>query len=80
MNDPVVIRAEPATLQVRSMARSSAEPSEHRLVIGQDDSGSVREFHAACSCGGFSASHHTDRARLEGLYARHLDRRGVSHG
>lgn len=72
MPEPVVIKAEPVTLQVRSAAMASASPSEHSLVIGQDDSRGETEYHFSCSCGNFGGSHHTDRGRVETLHAEHV--------
>lgn len=75
MAEPVVIRAEPATLQVRTAAMASARPEDHLLVVGQDDSRGTTEFHGACSCGNWSASHHTDRTVLEAGHQTHVENR-----
>lgn len=72
MPEPVTIKAEPATLQVRSAAMASAAPGDHALVIGQDETSGETEYHFACSCGGLSGSHHTDRGRIETLHATHV--------
>lgn len=72
MAEPITIKAEPATTQVRTVAMSSAPPGEHVLVIGQDESRGTTEFHAACSCGRWSASHHPDRSVLEQTHAKHV--------
>lgn len=80
MAEPVVIRVEPATLQVRTAAMGSASPSEHALVIGQDESRGSVEYHFSCSCGGFSGSHHTDRTRIETLHAEHVARKEAARG
>lgn len=72
MPEPVVIKAEPATLQVRSAAMASASPSEHVLIVGQDDTSGTTEYHFSCSCGNFGGSHHTDAHRIETLHAEHV--------
>lgn len=72
MADPIVIRAEPATLQVRTAAMASAAPGDHLLVIGQDETRASVQYHGACSCGQWSASHHTDRAGMESIHATHV--------
>ncbi len=79
--DPVTIRVEPATLQVRTTAMATAPAAAHVLVIGQDDSGAEPKFHASCSCGRWSASSHTERATIEVPHARHAAKRlGASNG
>ncbi len=75
MAEPVVIRAEPANLQVRTAAMGSASAADHVLVVGQDETGAEVLFHGACSCGGWSASSHPDQATLVGAHARHFDKR-----
>lgn len=76
MAEPVIIKAEPATMQVRTAAMASASRDEHALVIGQD----TDEFHFSCSCGQFSGSHHTDQSRIRELHAAHVTKKRVNHG
>ncbi len=75
MPEAIVIKAEPATLQVRTVAMGSAPPEDHVLVIGVDDTGASREFHGACSCAAWSASHHPDKGVLIAAHSRHYDKR-----
>lgn len=79
--DPVTIRVEPATLQVRTAAMATAPAAAHVLVIGQDDTGAQLEFHGSCSCGRWSASHHTEQSTIEVPHAKHAAKRlGVDNG
>ncbi len=73
--EPVVIRAEPANLQVRTAAMASAAAADHVLVVGQDETGAVVLFHGGCSCGAWSASSHTEQATIVAAHARHLAKR-----
>lgn len=71
MVDPVVIRAEPASLQVRTAAMSSASAADHVLVVGQDESGAEVLFHGGCSCGHWSASSHPAQETIVAAHASH---------
>ncbi len=75
MAEPVLIRAEPANLQVRTAAMSTAPAADHVLVVGQDESGAEVLFHGGCSCAAWSASSHPDQATLVGAHARHVAKR-----
>ena len=73
---PVVIKAEPATLQVRTAAMGTAPAADHVLVVGQDESGPEVLFHGACSCGHWSASSHPGQATIVAPHAKHAEARG----
>ena len=78
MTSPVFIKVEPATLQVRTTAMGSAPAAAHVLVIGQDDTHTPVKYHAACSCGAWSASHHSDPENIELLHAKHATKKELA--
>ena len=69
--EPVVIRAEPANLQVRTAAMGSASAADHVLVVGQDETGAEVLFHGGCSCGKWSASSHPAQETVVSAHAKH---------
>ncbi len=73
--EPVVIRAEPANLQVRTAAMGSAPAADHVLVVGLDETGIEPLYHGGCSCGAWSASSHSTKETVVSAHAKHYDAR-----
>lgn len=69
MAEPVVIKAEPATMQVRTAAQESGEAGAHVLAIALDTAKSL--YHGSCSCSGWSMSYVPDAETIRVAHRGH---------